>query len=374
MDAFTPPPAVSGYDTWLEHEGLPVITGHGVEDAVAVRREPWPRLGGKGAYLKFQGLEGMTGLYVAEIPGGGMLEPEKHLYEELIYVLKGIGSTEVWRDERHKQRFEWSEGSLFAVPINTCHRLINGSREPAVVLGCTNAPMVFDIFHNIDFVLNCDYGFTDRYEGQEDYFTSEGMRYRKGRSAAANVWETNFIPDARMAFLEDSGDTKVVGGHRSVLFEMAHDILIGHITDWPVGRYHRAHYHPAGAALAILRSKGYSIMWPKEYGIRPYESGHGGDVVRVDWKVNGVFTPPSDWFHQHFNTGNEPARQLAFHYSSLLHRLEFRDGGPEKERAYLIPLREGGTLIEAQDEDPAIRQQYEEELRREGIPCTLPAA
>ncbi len=366
-----PPPTTGGYQLWLEQEGIPVVTGHGIEDALEVPRGPWPRLGGRGTYLKFQGLEGMTGCYVSEVPGGGTLEPEKHLYEELIYVLKGTGLTEVWRDERHKQTFEWSEGSLFAVPLNTWHRLINGSSQPAVVLGCTNAPMVFDIFHNSDFIMNCDYSFGDRYGGQNDYFTSEGKRYRKGR-VTANIWETNFIPDARVAMLEDSGDTKVVGGHRSVLFEMAHDILIGHITDWPVGRYHRAHYHPAGALLVILRSKGYSLMWPKEAGVRPYEAGNADAIVRVDWKENGVFTPPTDWFHQHFNTGPVPARQLAFHYSSLLHRLEFRDGGPEKERAYLVPLQSGGTLIDGDNEDPAIRRNYEEELRREGVESALP--
>src|SRR5712691_10506879 len=111
MDAI-PPATTSGYDLWLEHEGLPVIGGHGVEDAVDVPREPWARLGGRGAYLKFPGLEGMTGLFVVEIPGGGALEPERHLYEEIIYVLKGIGSTEVWRDERHKQTFGWAAPTL----------------------------------------------------------------------------------------------------------------------------------------------------------------------------------------------------------------------------------------------------------------------
>src|SRR5581483_387697 len=119
----------------------------------------------------------MPGTYIAEVPGGGTLAPEKHLYEELIYVVKGTGLTEVWRDERHKQTFEWSEGSLFAIPVNTWHRLISGSREPAVVMGVTNAPMVFDIFHNIDFVMNCDYAFTDRYAEEDSYFTGEGKRY-----------------------------------------------------------------------------------------------------------------------------------------------------------------------------------------------------
>lgn len=365
-------PARSGYGDWLEQEGIPIVGGHGVEDVVKVERKPWPRLGGRGAYLKFQGLEGMTGCFVAEIPGSGALNPERHLYEELIYVAKGSGTTQVWADERHKQTFEWSEGALFGVPLNTWHRFLNGSNQPAVLLGVTTAPMVFDIYYNSDFVMNCPYRFEDRYAGQEDYFSGEGKRYKKGR-LKGNVWETNFIPDTRLAFLDDSSDDKVVGGHKSVVYETTQNILIGHITDWPIGRYHRAHYHPAGALLFILRSKGYSLMWPKEAGIRPYESGNGDAVVRVDWKVNGAFTPPTDWFHQHLNTGHEPARQLAFHYASGLHRLEFRDGGPDREQAYLIPLQDGGTLIDGAREDPQIRRDYEAELEREGVECTLPA-
>ena len=40
----------------------------------------------------------------------------------------------------------------------------------------------------------------------------------------------------------------------------------------------------AGAVLLILRSQGYSLMWPQEVGVHPYEAGFEDQVVRVDWQ------------------------------------------------------------------------------------------
>jgi len=60
--------------------------------------------------------------------------------------------------------------------------------------------------------------------------------------------------------------------------------LAGHIAEWPVGRYYKAHHHHGGAILLILRSQGYTLMWPKEAGNRPYKNGNGDQVVKVDWK------------------------------------------------------------------------------------------
>jgi len=59
---------------------------------------PWARMGGNGAFIYLDGQKqaGFTGMYVAEIPPHGALEPEKHLYEEMIYVLRGTGATEFW--------------------------------------------------------------------------------------------------------------------------------------------------------------------------------------------------------------------------------------------------------------------------------------
>jgi hypothetical protein len=52
-------------------------------------------LGRKGGFIQLWGMEGVSSMYVAEIPSGGALEPEKHLYEEIICILDGQGAAEV---------------------------------------------------------------------------------------------------------------------------------------------------------------------------------------------------------------------------------------------------------------------------------------
>lgn len=359
----------TGFELWLEQEGLPVIGGFGVEDMAEAARAPWARMGGKGAYIRFEGMEGYTSMYAAEIPGGGALNPEKHLYEEVIYVLRGRGSTEVWQGKTNaRQTFEWGKGSLFAVPVNAWHRMFNGSSEPAVFMAVTNAPMLFDVFFNPDFILNCDYEFRDRFDGRPDYFSSEGTRYDMGIS---HIWDTNLIPDVQSAHLVPSRTGKIAGGHNFLCYELAGNTLIGHINELPLGKYHKAHHHGGGAILQILRGEGYCLLWPEQVGTKPFQSGHGDSVQRVDFKVGGAYCPPSGWFHAHYNTGPENVRQLAFRYHGMKHPIECWPAG--RDHRNLLPIREGGTLIESEDEDPEIRRRWEEEIRAKGIQSQMPA-
>ncbi len=88
--------AKTGYELWLDREDIPVSEGYGIADVTQIPRGEWQRTGGKGAYIQLEGMQGVTGMYVAEIPAGGFLKPERHLYQEVIYVLRGRGSTQVW--------------------------------------------------------------------------------------------------------------------------------------------------------------------------------------------------------------------------------------------------------------------------------------
>ena len=169
-------------------------------------------------------------MYVVEIPSGGALNPERHLYDKLIYVLKGRGATEVWHEGQKKQSFEWGEGSTFAPPLNTWHRLVNGAREPAIVLAVTTAPLVLDLFRDPEFVFNNDFQFKTRYRGEEGYFKSQDKYWKAHKT---QIWETNFIADARSAALEDAPYKQAKGG--LTCFEMSDNCLIGHISDWPAG-------------------------------------------------------------------------------------------------------------------------------------------
>src|SRR2546427_2856718 len=134
-------------------------------------------------------------MYVGEIHPEGALNPERHLYEELIYILQGMGSTEVWsRAKAQKIHFEWQAGSLFAIPLNAWHRLVNGSWEPVVYLAVTSAPLIMDLLHDPDFIFGCDYMFHQRFDGRPDYFVMGSLREERVRFT---VWESNFIADVR---------------------------------------------------------------------------------------------------------------------------------------------------------------------------------
>src|SRR5512139_3388399 len=193
----------TSYELWLDEEDIPVVGGYGVTDVRDLALKPWKRTGGRGAYIDLKGMEGFTGMYVGEIPPGAALNPEHHLYEELIYIIQGIGATELWSagDEKRKMHFEWQQGSLFAMPLNTRHRMINGSREPVFFLAVTSAPLMIDLLHNMRFVMGSDYKFGDRFDGETNYFVPTNARKEVGGFIN---WETNFIADARGALVDPS--------------------------------------------------------------------------------------------------------------------------------------------------------------------------
>ena len=358
----------TAYFKWMERQDLPIIDGYGVEDVRDIPTAPWARTGGNAAFINLYGMEGVTGMYIGEIPAGGALESERHFYEEVICILSGQGATEVWQDGGRKQIFEWGPWSLFAPPLNTWHRLLNGGREPVKFLAVTNAPLVMDVIHNEEFLFNCPYNFSDRYTGAEGFFNQGQKRYESGMQ---HIWETNFITDIQSATIDKR---EVKGAGVSITqFELAGNSLIGHLAQWPSGRYHKAHYHGPGAILLGLQSSGYVLLWSKELGTRPFESGRSEDVVEVKWKAGSVYCPPGGWFHQHFNTGAQPARHLALRYGSRIHPIGFKIADKRSEDGVYIDVKKGGTLIEYADEDRYIREHYEREMRKTGVKCEMPA-
>ncbi len=355
------------YFKWMDRQEIPIHDGYGMQDVRDLPTSPWRRTGGNAAFINLYGMEGVTGMVVGEIPAGGALEPERHFYEEVICILDGQGATEIWQQGGRRQMFEWGTWSLFAPPLNTWHRLINGGRQPVKYLAVTNAPLVMDIVHNEEFIFDCPYEFTDRYSGVDGYFKVGQKRYESGMQ---HIWETNFIMDIQTAGLDQR---EVKGAGVSITqFELSGNSLIGHLAQWPAARYHKAHYHGAGAILLGLQSSGYVLLWSKELGTQPYEAGRADDVVEVQWKAGSVYCPPGGWFHQHFNTGTQPARHLALRYGSRLNPIGFKIADKRSEDGVYIDVKDGGTLIEYADEDPYIRRHYEEEMKKTGVASAMP--
>ena len=67
---------IEPYREFLKAEGVPLIEAYSVE-CPTVLLEPWPRLGGRGAYVHLTGRGDHSSVYIAEIDPGGELKPER---------------------------------------------------------------------------------------------------------------------------------------------------------------------------------------------------------------------------------------------------------------------------------------------------------
>jgi len=136
-----PEAAKSSYDRSFESQGVPVIKTFFVEDIREVQLDWWKSKGGNGPVLQMEGTGQVNNCYICEIPPGKILNVQRQLFEETIYVISGRGATTAWNHDDRKQTLESQAGSLFSPPLNTRHRRFNGSgSEPARQL----APRAFD--------------------------------------------------------------------------------------------------------------------------------------------------------------------------------------------------------------------------------------
>src|SRR6266849_3234879 len=107
------------YTRWVKAEGLDIIPSFYVKNLKHVALKPWARRGGNAIFLNHDASRTSNDCYVMEIPPGKSLTPHRQLYEEMILVLSGRGSTTVWNDAGARITFEWKEGALFAIPLIT---------------------------------------------------------------------------------------------------------------------------------------------------------------------------------------------------------------------------------------------------------------
>jgi mannose-6-phosphate isomerase-like protein (cupin superfamily) len=185
----------SPYDLFMEEQGIPIYRDIGVHKIQDLPMADWKRLGGRGTAIQPLGTEHLWGMYVVEVPGAGALNVERHLYEEIYYVVEGRGSTEVWQDSSpKKQTFEWGPGSLFAIPLNAWHRVVNATSSPALLLAATTAPNIINLLRDAEFVMNCPYDFLKRFDASDDYFKPVEEVYADPIRGLA-MRRTNVIPD-----------------------------------------------------------------------------------------------------------------------------------------------------------------------------------
>jgi quercetin dioxygenase-like cupin family protein len=336
---------------WRKSEGIRTHEGFGF-DCLTLDLDPWPRLGGKGAYVDVLGRGDFASMYVAEIAPGGQLAPERHIHEEIIYVLKGRGSTTLDLPGFGRRSFEWHEGSLFGIPVNAGHQHFNASgTDPARFAAVTNLPILMNVFHNADFIFKNDFAFTDRV-GDGKYLNGEGD-YRPVKPGR-NQWQTLLVPDLPSMELPDFAARGAEGKH--LHFVLSEASMHAHMAELPAARYKKAHRHPAGAHIFTVTGRGYTTLW--------LEGKSAADSIRFDWQTGSVEAPPEQYLHQHFNTGNEAARYMAVSFGSV--RYPITAAGRHMYENLDVPTKSGGTQIDYEDEDPQVYDSFLAELAKTG--------
>ncbi|HEX2141951.1 MAG TPA: hypothetical protein VHK28_06695 [Candidatus Limnocylindria bacterium] len=333
---------IDAYQVWVETEGVQVVEDVAV-DLLAVPTGPWPRMGVDGSFVHLHSRGDLCSLYVLDIPPGGATDTVHHMYEAVYLVLDGQGSTVVEGPEGDQRSFEWGTGSLFGLPLNAPYRLYNSSgRNRARIAVVANLPMVMKQFRDAAFVFGTDRQFPERW-GEERFYRGEGIFIPTFEMR--HMWETNLVPDV-LTFDRMIDSPNRGAGSSNIQFVLGESTMRAHISAVGVGDYKKAHIHGEGVHIIQLGDAGYSLYWLE-----------GQEPRRVDWKFGMLHAPADQEWHQHFNVGDSPGRYLPVSYGNFRYPFTKANVANVLHR-YEVKSK---IQIEYEDEDPRIRQMFNEE-------------
>jgi mannose-6-phosphate isomerase-like protein (cupin superfamily) len=252
---------VDSYEDWAKGEGVPIHTGASI-DLIAAEVKPWARFGLNGAFVHLKGRDDFLTIFINELPPNSGSSPHQHLYEEVCYVISGIGSTEFQAPDGHTQVIEWGPKSLFALPMNARYRHRNASAAPARFAAISDMRYLFNLYRSEKFIFGSTLQFAERYGG------------------------TQVVAD--------------LARHQAGPLTLAKGTISSDVVELAPGTYGQAFRQMHGAHLFGVDGDGYTLAW---------EEG-APDYVRTAWRHGVVIAAPGMSFRQHFNAGNQPARYL----------------------------------------------------------------
>ena len=314
-------PSETPYTRWLERNraAIPVFEGFVVDNVATAALRPWPAMGEgvHGLYLRLADYQ-ITDGRILELPAGGQSAPQRHAFEMGVHVLGGPGHTLLFAGNGAPLRLDWQAGSVFSVPLNVRYQHVNDSPGPVRLLAVTSFPFAINTSGSEAYIFANPYDFTERFSSDPAFLTAENP-LSEYRSAV------NFVADARTATLVD--EPARGEGNATTGWTMAGNrVLDIHVSEIPPRTRKRAHRHNNDSFILVLSGRGYTMHWA------------GEDVAnrkRIDWQAGTLFSPPTYWYHQHHNPGDEPARYLAINALSLVRDLgvrfsdQLQEGPPE---------------------------------------------
>jgi mannose-6-phosphate isomerase-like protein (cupin superfamily) len=148
------------FERWVEDDlKLDLQRGYAAGNFKHTAVKPWHERGIGASFYDIVGAESLGGLYVGELAPGKSSNPTKQLYDEVIFIIEGSGSTTV-ETPKGQISFEWGPNSLFAIPLNSSYRLHNGSgTKRARFLSTNTLPIVYNLFRDTSFIYGSDHDF-----------------------------------------------------------------------------------------------------------------------------------------------------------------------------------------------------------------------
>ena len=340
------------YLAWCDEQPVPVIDNFGI-NLMEIETAPWDLYGMNGAICLMKGRDDFVSIFCFDLTPGSKSRELHHLYEEIVYVVDGYGSTQIELPDGAKHSFEWGRNSLFSVPLNAKYQHFNGSgTEPARLASIHDFPFLINLFRNQDFIFDTERDFTERL-GPNGYFRGEGqmIEIRPGR----HQWETNFVADITNFKLKSWAERGK--GSSSLRWVLSDSTMGCHTSQIVPGTYKKAHRHTCGTNVFTIDGQGYSLLW--------YE-GKEDEKIRVDWDHGVVVTPPEQMFHQHFNTGDRPSRYLAVQFGTVRYPMTWAKLA-KWTSGNDTSVKDGGNQIEYNDQPADHHKIWLDEIDKYGV-------
>lgn len=359
------------YEEFIEYEGVPVYRAvDGIRDVRELSLGHWDRLDCDGAYVQLRGLGGLQGTAVIRIPPRGHVAPERHMYEEVFYVLEGEGATEIRTHDHESTYFGWRAGDLFIAPLNTWHELTNASSAPAIIIAVNSAPPVMHMYRSRSFVFENEWQLDAPLAQILSEFARPQANFDIEPRTERAFYTSAYFPGANTRELPVDGQRGT--GYRHVELQMGGNVHEGFIGEYLPLSYGKTHTHRSGPMLICMDGEGYTLTWPDRLGTTPWRDGHADLIRRIEYREGGLMSPVPGgdaWFHGHYNALDRPLRMLA--HIGAYPRVTPGDPGDVFIDTN-APLKEGGGTIAYEDEDPAAKAIFDSMIL--GGALTVPAA
>ena len=200
--------------------------------------------------------------------------------------------------------------------------------------------------------------YIDRYPEDENYFKPANWH----KTADPHINLGNLIPDTMNCELPLENH-RGAGHRQNSGWKTAGNFSFGFVAQYPPGRYSKAHYSHPGGPVLVCSSKDICFTFAQGTGYPPlgkwqWPSGSAPGLRRVRRGQRSAR-------HRRLVTPFRRLQKKPFRVLAFLGGFP-RDlvGAPGDQVGFNVSQKQGGNSIESRDEDPQIRKDYIEALKK----------